>query len=426
MMSRRITLLLGLSIILVLSLSALHLGPEEYTNIAKAQLSRPFGSAIDAATLEIEEPVEVKEPEAGAEVAAAAEDSDLPAALDIYAFQEDTLADQFPSIASTGYQVPEYNVYTHNATTENLHTKLFIAFGRNWFVLHQCVVSYIAAGWPASDITIFDNSGTMNSNQLGALSIDNPAYANVTRLTELGVSYERVPTLLTFSQLQNYFLSTAMSRNLTYYFWSHMDVSILADEETEPYQSFYAKIIDDLVRTTKNMDNWALHFYAFDWLTLVNVNSYNKMGGWDVAIPYYTSDCDFYSRVVMWGEETGNGYELLSVDVGKIYDMSLPIANLDLFFPESGKSKLASPRYQKLKRTLDYDSTQKGNGDARNTWQNRQSGGHDDPYFKSTWIRDESFRRLNDMGRDVFEMKWHTGGACPAHTDGRKLKDMYN
>lgn len=345
-----------------------------------------------------------------------------------FAFLEDSLSDQFPAI-SHGYPVirPQ-NVFQHTAKTEHLKTNLFIAFGRNWFMLHQCIVSFIAAGWPASDITVFDNSGVMAANLHGQLTVDNPAYVNVSRLTELGVKYERIPTLLTFSQLQNFYLSTAISRGLDYYFWGHMDVTILTDEERTPYKSFYEMMVEDLVDVIKDYDNWALHFYSFDWLTLVNVKTYNLMGGWDVAIPYYTSDCDFYSRVMMWGDETHNGWNLLSIDEPKssIYDTSQPIQDLSAFFPESASEELNSARYQKLRNTLKFDMEQKGGGDDRNHWQNRQAGGQKDPYFRSTWIRDESFKRLDAMGKEVFEMKWHTGGGCQAHGIGKVLADMYN
>lgn len=219
-----------------------------------------------------------------------------------------------------------------------------------------------------------------------------------------------------------------MSRGLDYYFWSHKDVKILADEERVPYKSFYELILDDLLEVSQNFDNWALHFYSFDWLTLVNVKTYDLMGGWDVAIPYYTSDCDFYSRVMMWGDETNNGWNLLSIDSPKssIYDTSQPLNDLRVFFPLSRTEELGSARYQKLKRTLQYDMAQKGGGDERNIWQNRQKGGQNEPYFRSSWIRDESFRRLDALGKEIFELKWHTGGGCQAHGIGKVLADMYN
>ena len=39
-------------------------------------------------------------------------------------------------------------------------TPLLIGFTRNWPLLLQCVSSYIAAGWPPSDIFVVENTGT--------------------------------------------------------------------------------------------------------------------------------------------------------------------------------------------------------------------------------------------------------------------------
>lgn len=417
-MPRRVVLLGALLSLILFSLALLRFGPvgevKDYARKFPWQSSLALNEGIDS----ISEGLDA--------IDSPSIDSEEPAP-DLYPFLEDSLEGQLPTTFQKSLIRPE-NVYITTPETEHLQTNLFIAFGRNWFMLHQCIVSYIAAGWPASNITVFDNSGVMAANLRGQLHVDNPAYVDVKRLNDLGVNYERLPTLLTFSQLQNFYLSTAISRGLDYYFWGHMDVTILADEENTPYKSFYELIIDDLVEVVKDYDNWALHFYSFDWLTLVNVKTYDIMGGWDIAIPYYTSDCDFYSRVMMWGDETHNGWNLLSIDPPKssIYDTSQPLKDLSVFFPASSDEELGSPRYQKLKNTLQADMSKKGGGDERNTWQNRQDGGKDDPYFRSTWIRDESFRRLNDMGKEVFEMKWHTDGGCQAHGIGKVLADMYN
>jgi hypothetical protein len=66
-------------------------------------------------------------------------------------------------------------------------TPLFIGFTRNWPQLLQCVVSYIAAGWPPADIYVIENTGAMYANQDGKLSLQNPFYLNHTQLAMLGV-----------------------------------------------------------------------------------------------------------------------------------------------------------------------------------------------------------------------------------------------
>jgi hypothetical protein len=67
-------------------------------------------------------------------------------------------------------------------------TPLFVGFTRNWPQLLQCVVSYIAAGWPPEDIFVVENTGVVYSNRDGKLSLQNPFYLNYTQLGMLGVN----------------------------------------------------------------------------------------------------------------------------------------------------------------------------------------------------------------------------------------------
>jgi hypothetical protein len=64
---------------------------------------------------------------------------------------------------------------------------LFVGFTRNWPQLLQCVVSYIAAGWPPEDIHVVENTGAMHANREGELTLQNPFYLNHTQLAMLGV-----------------------------------------------------------------------------------------------------------------------------------------------------------------------------------------------------------------------------------------------
>lgn len=67
-------------------------------------------------------------------------------------------------------------------------TPLLIGFTRNWPQLLQCVVSYIAAGWPPQDIYVVENTGVMYANRNGRLTLQNPFYLNHTQLGMLGVN----------------------------------------------------------------------------------------------------------------------------------------------------------------------------------------------------------------------------------------------
>lgn len=100
------------------------------------------------------------------------------------------------------------------------NTPLFIGFTRNWRLLQQVVVSYITSGWPPEDIYVVENTGVMDSNKQGRLSLQNPFFLNHTRLGMLGVNVLVTPTLLTFAQLQSYYMFHSISHNWTTYFWS--------------------------------------------------------------------------------------------------------------------------------------------------------------------------------------------------------------
>jgi hypothetical protein len=137
------------------------------------------------------------------------------------------IVDNFPLAASAHSAgelppIPSWNAPPNPHVKEN--TPLFIGFTRNWRVLQQVVVSYITSGWPTEDIYVVENTGVMDSNTLGLLSLQNPFFLNHTRLSMLGVNILVTPTLLTFAQLQNFYLSTATDKAWVHYFWSHMDV----------------------------------------------------------------------------------------------------------------------------------------------------------------------------------------------------------
>lgn len=150
----------------------------------------------------------------------------------------------------------------------------------------------------------------------------------------LGVNVLRTPTLLTFSQMQNFFLYTALERNWTTYFWGHMDAVVLSYEEnyhvsgdgSVAYKSLYSLAVEVLRNATSGHDihsadvskPWALRFSSYDRLALVNTAAFEAVGGWDTSIPYYMSDCDMDERLKMAGFELGNG----DVQTGRVFDVA--------------------------------------------------------------------------------------------------------
>ncbi|KAK6351004.1 hypothetical protein TWF718_004182 [Orbilia javanica] len=289
----------------------------------------------------------------------------------------------------------------------NLKTPLLIGFTRNWYLLEQAVVSYLAAGWPPSELIVIDNSGVMDSNLRGLLTPKNPWYLNHTRLTQLGVSVKRTPTLLSFAQLQNFYINYAIEQDWDYYFWSHMDVVVLSNEweEDKKYKGLYEKAVDVLRATLDERRHWALKFFAYDWLTLVNVEAMKDVGVWDTQIPYYMTDCDMYARLDM------KKWTLDPVDAGLVYDVASHLKDLSVLYPDEGhESELNTTRFNDLKKELKFMMEEKQNNtgpSGRNYWQARQDGGQGEPFWRNPQGFEKAINFWIEKGRELFRLKWN-------------------
>ena len=271
------------------------------------------------------------------------------------------IVDNFPLAASAHSAaelppLPSWNAPPSPHVKEN--TPLFIGFTRNWRLLQQVVVSYITSGWPASDIYVVENTGVMDSNALGLLSLQNPFFLNHTRLQMLGVNVLVTPTLLTFAQLQNFYLWTATEKDWAHYFWSHMDVAALslesaarfpstnptfAESSAEPEEwekhTLYANCLSWLRNVTSVLPTsgqpikWASVFYSYDRLALVNVAAFKSIGAWDTMIPFYMTDCDMHARLTM------GGYEIFERKAGLVYDVASSLDDLSVLYRQKSGPK---------------------------------------------------------------------------------------
>lgn len=353
--------------------------------------------------------------------------ADLPIAP-LLGEKEDASRLWYPPPHPAGYQNYTPQVAYHNtqlrrpAGHKPPRTPLYIAFTRNNDMLIQAVLSYIAAGWPRTDIIVVDNSGTMDANSRHQLTPANPFFLDYKLLRDkYGIDILQTPTYLSFAQLQNFFLRTAMAHGWPYFFWSHMDVTILSDETAPTYRSFYGGVLDLLSELgyhsadTPTMflrRDWALKYFTFDWLTLVNVEAWRTIGTWDPFIPFYATDCDAYFRLEMLG------FTKDEVRAGNIYDMSKTIANPEeRFFPSWPDEPLNSPRYRKLQKELSEISENKQLGD-RNEWQSQNGGraldgGKGQPWTYNPQAFDAMWWLTANNGRSLFERKWGTALCRP-------------
>ena len=337
------------------------------------------------------------------------------------------IVDNFPRAASANFSanlppVPEWNAPPDPHVVEN--TPLIIGFTRNWRLLQQTVVSYITAGWPPGDIYVVENTGTMFANRDGLLTLQNPFYLNHHRLTTVfGINVISTPTLLTFAQLQNFYVHMALEKGWEHYFWSHMDIVAVSDEDynIKPYQSLYMRAVE-VMRKSLNPDygRWAARWFAYDRLSLIRTKAYMDVGGWDTMIPFYMTDCDMHERLFM------KGFKLEDAEAGKIWDVSTSLDDLELLYRRGTKatkskkdlsvraqdeaSQLNSPIYQDLLRTLDDMQHQKHSNNAgRNTWQAYQRGGQGEPFYRDPEGFEKAILMTIEFGRKMFEEKWGRG-----------------
>ena len=401
------------------------------------------------------------------------------------------IVDNFPLAAAAQSPadlppIPPWNLPPQPHVPEK--TPLFIGFTRNWRLLQQTVVSYITAGWPAEDIYVFENTGTMKSNELGLLSLQNPFFLNHTRLNMYGVNIIVTPTLFTFSQLQNFFLWTAIEKNFATYFWGHMDVVVLSfedryvpngvsdhEENYEGFESIYRGAVNALRKATSSKPDpnasdpskpWAARFFSYDRLALVNREAFESIGGWDTAIPYYHSDCDMHDRLKMYGYE----YNEMDVVIGNVSDVANSLDDLLVLYrkkdtveasctiegvTEEESEKKGPEEEQKDKSLLQKRFSERSSGQwisdlpgstsykkllnvtgemlkhknekgggGRNTWQSRQAGGKGEPYYRDPEGFEKSIQMTTENGRQIYAEKWGHHD-CGLMQFGRKAGDEW-
>lgn len=374
--------------------------------------------------------------------------------------------DPFPLLASsTPPPIPRWNV-----PRKNLHKDydlavappLLIGFTRTWPILLQAVVSYITAGWPAEQIYVVENTGVQQSNARGQLGLQNPFYLNHTQLKKLGVNVIQTPVLMTFSQLQNFYLHLANTHDWPYYFWSHQDVLALSYEEgkadatpaydQQEYKTVYELCCEALNDALRNDMRWAVRFFAYDHLALVNPKAYEAVGGWDAMIPFYLTDCDMHSRLLM------EKYSMENRPAGTITDTSSALNDLLALYrdpnitpdftdpnpppPElegdkeapsvaardEDKDKAKDPNleyYHALRHVSDRMFQYKHGSRGRNTWQQGQHGGIGEPFYYNADGFAEAVDVLTEAGREIYRRKWGHRDCDLMSGAGLKLSDAW-
>ncbi|KAI3320558.1 hypothetical protein HD806DRAFT_505500 [Xylariaceae sp. AK1471] len=374
------------------------------------------------------------------------------------------ISDPFPALAtSTPPPIPAYNVPDRDGwkTKYGLQVAppLLIGFTRSWPMLLQTVVSYITAGWPPEQIYVIENTGMQQANKRGQLTLQHPWFLNYTALERLGVNVVQTPVLLTFAQLQNFFLSLSYTHEWPYYFWSHMDVLALGYEDGfdnltpragEPgYKSLYTLCLEELNRTLATDDRWGLRFFAYDHLTLQNPRALEDIGGWDTLIPYYITDCDTYTRLHMkqWSQNDANCG--IVTDTSVALDDLLALyrdPNITPKFTDPNPPAPPPPAEDEIKERdltaredmtdpVEYWRVLRGVADSmfhykhgdrgRNTWQAGQHGGQGEPFYYDSAGFSEALEVLTEAGREVYRRKWGRGDCDLIGGGGLKFDDQW-
>jgi hypothetical protein len=200
---------------------------------------------------------------------------------------------------------------------------------------------------------------------------------------------------------------------------------------------------------------WAIQFFAYDRLALVNRAAYESIGGLDTAIPYYHSGCDMHDRLKMHGFE----YNKDHIKAGIVYDVTNSLDDLLVIYrikdrvepsfmidsQKKGKrddpnllvDENTSPRewvsdtpgtaaYTKLRDTAKNMTDYKNHlgGAGRNIWQARQKGGQGELYYRDLEGFDRSISMLARLAREVYAEKWGHR-ACSLLEIGRRSGDEW-
>ena len=311
-------------------------------------------------------------------------------------------------------------------------------------------MSYITGGWPPEDIYVVENTGTFDANKHGRLTSQNPFYMDYNRLTKVfGVNVITMPSLQSFAQLQNFYLSEAINNNLDYYFWGHMDVVVQSHEDQEPYESLYMRAVETVREASKpdyKEKPWAIQFFAYDWLAAVNTKSFAEVGGWDSFVSYYGTDCDMHSRIGM------AGMTMPVADAGHVYDVGKSLEDLEVLYRRKPKTNISEDTqessvdkketsakvdtmeteederggegWKKLQETLQQMTDEKVADPYRNSWQLRQKGGKGEPFYYDPDGFEKALQMQIHVGTQINEEKWGHRG-CDIRDVGLKAGDQW-
>ncbi|KAK9825705.1 hypothetical protein WJX81_008216 [Elliptochloris bilobata] len=128
-----------------------------------------------------------------------------------------------------------------------------------------------------------------------------------------GVEVVATRTPLSFAQLQNAVRALALDRRLDFYFWGHADIVLVGRAQG---RRFGAAALRCVARVAKAAPGWGVIFFGYDWFAAYSAAAAASVA-WDILIPHYKADCDYYHRVRAAGHSVHGCY------AGRVYDMAV-------------------------------------------------------------------------------------------------------
>lgn len=264
-------------------------------------------------------------------------------------------------------------------------------------MLEQTVMSYLQEGWPHDQIVVVDNTGHAIENMQGLSMTVDAHFLNYTRLrTVYGVAVYSATTSLSLAQFQNLLLFRAQREGIADYYWSHQDVVVRSRPELflSVFEAILAEKRSLLQKFGHHSSQWAVGFYDYDRLAHFNTLNAHTVGDWDVFIPFYPADCDYYGRA-----RRANRF-IYDFPRAYVYDVAQCLNDVSHLCPQ------ASPEHVDLDSLLQKMSDEKEHSGKRNSWHK-----NDDVVDVANGISPDFGRGFSmqiEAGRKWYKLKWKT------------------
>jgi hypothetical protein len=140
--------------------------------------------------------------------------------------------------------------------------------------------------------------------------------------TELGLDQSDFPAEvirpsvpLTFSQSMNFLQSLARERLHRAWLFLHSDAAVCPGTADA--------MLEVLERAFVEQRRWGVVFTLYDAFAAFNLDMVDEIGCWDITLPHYFADVDYYRRARL------AGWELITTNLSVIHDSSAAINSDD-------------------------------------------------------------------------------------------------